>query len=69
MSTDHGPRTWDLEKTAIDDAYSENIKKIFDVYVIGMEGADADALHKFKLRLHDLYRSRILAMSVLSDRD
>jgi hypothetical protein len=69
MSEERGPRTWEREKTAIDEAYSDHIKKVFEVYVTEMRSGETDALHKFKLNLHEAYRARILAMSVLSDRD
>jgi hypothetical protein len=69
VSTDRGHRTWERERAAIDEAYSDYIKKIFEQYAIEARSGDNEAMQRFKLNLHEAYRARILAMSVLSDHD
>jgi hypothetical protein len=67
MSETRGPRTWEAEKAAIDEAYHDRIKCIFDIYCIGKD--EHDALTKFKSAMESARRAHIRALSVLSDHD
>lgn len=68
MSTAEGPRKWEVEKDAIDEAYADHIKKLFDVYYLGATfGGDKEALAKFKGAVEALRRARVHALSIFSD--
>lgn len=70
MSTDAGSRKFEAEKAAIDEAYADHIKKLFEVYSIGdaMEN-DREALAKFKRNVEALRQAHVRALSVFSDHD
>jgi len=67
MSEARGPRTWEAEKDAIDEAYHDHVKKLFDVYCLGKD--EKDALTKFKVALESARRAHVRALSVLSEHD
>lgn len=71
MSEEHGPRAWEKEKAAIDDAYADRIKKLFEVFHFDVGGKDPKeaALARFKTALEALRRSHVQALSIFSDHD
>jgi len=69
MSRAEGPRKFEMEKAAIDAAYRDHIKKLFDAYYfVAGGGKDKEAsLAKFKGNLEALRRAYIQALSIFSD--
>jgi len=71
MSRAEGPRKFEMEKAAIDEAYRDHIKKLFEVFYSSVAaGKDKEAyLAKFKGNLEVLRRAHIQALSIFSDRN
>jgi hypothetical protein len=70
MRTGSGPRKFEMEKAAIDDAYQAQIKKLFEVYSLGdaMDN-DKESLAKFKRNVEALRQVHVHALSVFSEHD
>lgn len=70
MSIEAGPRKWEMEKAAIDAAYADHIKKLFEVYYISNAGSsvdnDKELLIKFKHNLEVLRQAHVHALSIFS---
>ena len=73
MSADGGPRKFELEKSAIDEAYRDQIKALFEMYYCDVgsneHSGKASSIVRFKQRLEALRRAHIQALSVFSDHD
>jgi hypothetical protein len=73
MSIDAGPRKFEGEKAAIDEAYADHIKKLFEVYYLGSTTGsgcnDKEALLRFKSNVETLRRAHVHALSVFSEYD
>jgi len=70
MSTDVGPRKFEAEKAAIDEAYRDQIKDLFAAfYFAASKSADRKFLAKFKADLDALSRAHVHALSVFSEHD
>lgn len=68
MSTDAGPRKFEMEKAAIDEAYCRQIKDLFSAFHFATcKAAEKNALAKFKADLDALRRAHIQALSIFSD--
>ena len=67
MSEEHGPRLFEKEKAALDEAYTEHIKRLFEILATAPD--DKDALARFKIGLERVRRTHVLAISVFSDHD
>lgn len=71
MSAEVGPRKFEMEKAAIDAAYRDHIRKLFDAYYFSTGGNidKHDALAKFKGNIEALRRAHVQAISVFSEHD
>jgi len=68
MSAGAGPRKFEMEKAAIDEAYRDHIKKMFDAfYCSTCSAADKNALQKFKANIDTIRRAHVQALSIFSD--
>jgi len=68
VSTAEGPRKFEMEKAAIDEAYCRQIKDLFGAFhFASCKAAEKNALAKFKADLEALRRSYIQALSIFSD--
>ena len=68
MSRAEGPRKFEMEKSAIDEAYRAQIRNLFQLfYFASCSAADKNALPKFKADIEAIRRAYIQALSIFSD--
>ena len=68
MSRAEGPRKFEMEKSAIDEAYCRQIRDLFGAFHFATcKAADKNAMARFKSDLEALRRAYIQALSIFSD--
>jgi len=72
MSIDVGPRKYEVEKAAIDAAFSREVRELFKVFYFAVcSGGEIEkrALANFKEKIDRLRRVHVRALSVFYERD